>query len=171
MIRKVLNLACQAWFGACMTAGLTISWVGCVVITTILPAGEAQKRCCQCCHYAFRWFMLGSCPWIQVSGPPAEDVVRLLDRDRVCVLMNHTSFGDSIMFVATTPSSIIWRYRTLMKQTLFDWPLLGGVCRMVGHFPVLFQSKDEHSFVVDKPEQAKIMEKVKALTRLMYAQL
>lgn len=64
--------------------------------------------------------MLGSCPWIRVSGPPAEDVVRLLDRDRVCVLMNHTSFGDSIMFVATTPSSIIWRYRTLMKQTLFD---------------------------------------------------
>lgn len=31
---------------------------------------------------------------------------------------------------------------------------------MVGHFPVLFQSKDEHSFTVNKPEQAKIMEKV-----------
>lgn len=31
---------------------------------------------------------------------------------------------------------------------------------MVGHFPVLFQSRDENSFVVDKPEQAKIMEKV-----------
>ncbi|CAN0539883.1 unnamed protein product, partial [Ectocarpus sp. 8 AP-2014] len=31
---------------------------------------------------------------------------------------------------------------------------------MVGHFPVLFRSKDENSFAVDKPEQAKIMEKV-----------
>lgn len=31
---------------------------------------------------------------------------------------------------------------------------------MVGHFPVLFQSKDEHCFTVDKPAQAKIMEKV-----------
>lgn len=31
---------------------------------------------------------------------------------------------------------------------------------MIGHFPVFFQSTDENSFVVDKPEQAKITEKV-----------
>lgn len=37
---------------------------------------------------------------------------------------------------------------------------------MVGHFPVLFQSKDENSFTVDKPEQAKIMERVGAVLRL-----
>ncbi|CAN0505833.1 unnamed protein product [Ectocarpus sp. 12 AP-2014] len=162
MFRQAVKLACHTWFGACLTWGLIIDWAGCVVITTILPDGQAQRRCCQWSHYVFRYFMLSSCPWIRVSRPPVEEVTRLLHRDRVCVLMNHTSFGDSIMFVATTPSNIIWRYRTLMKSTLFDWPFLGGVCRMVGHFPVLFRSKDEDSFAVDKPEQAKIMEKVKA---------
>lgn len=40
-------------------------------------------------------------------------------------------------------------------------PFLGGICQMVGHFPVFFQSQDENSFAVDKSEQAKIMEKVK----------
>lgn len=40
---------------------------------------------------------------------------------------------------------------------------------MVGHFPVLFRSKDENSFAVDKPEQAKIMEKVRAFCLLQYA--
>eukprot|EP00903_Cladosiphon_okamuranus_P009525 g9074.t1 len=160
-IQQALNALCQTWFALCMTVGMIIDWAGCSAITAVLPAGESQKRCCQCCHYAFRWFMLGSCPWIRVSTPPAEDMTRLLDRERVCLLINHTSFLDSILFVATTPSSIIWRYRTLMKAGLFDWPFLGGVCRMVGHFPVLFQSRDEHCFTVDKPEQAKIMEKVK----------
>ena len=119
-IQEALNTLCQTWFAVCLTGGLIIDWAGCSVISAILPAGERQKRCCQYCHFVFRWFMLGSCPWIRVSTPPAEDVTRLLDRDRVCLLMNHTSFGDSILFVGTTPSSIIWRYRTLMKQTLFD---------------------------------------------------
>ena len=103
-----------------MTGGLVIDWAGCSAITALLPAAEAQKRCCQWCHYIFRWFMIRSCPWIRVSPPPAEDVARLLDREKVCLLMNHTSFGDSVLFVGTTPSSIIWRYRTLMKKTLFD---------------------------------------------------
>ncbi|CAN0533612.1 unnamed protein product, partial [Ectocarpus sp. 8 AP-2014] len=120
MFRQAVKLACHTWFGACLTWGLIIDWAGCVVITTILPDGQAQRRCCQWSHYVFRYFMLSSCPWIRVSRPPVEEVTRLLHRDRVCVLMNHTSFGDSIMFVATTPSNIIWRYRTLMKSTLFD---------------------------------------------------
>lgn len=34
--------------------------------------------------------------------------------------MNHTSFFDTVLFVATTPPDIIGRYRTLMKAGLFD---------------------------------------------------
>lgn len=120
VVQEVLNLACQTWFGLCMTGGLIVDWAGCLAITTFLPAGEAQKRCCQLSHFMFKWSMIGSCPWIRVSPPPQEDVSRLMDRDRVCVLMNHTSFGDSVLFVGTTPSRVIWRYRTLMKKTLFD---------------------------------------------------
>lgn len=120
VLQEALNLACQTWFGVCMAGGLVVDWAGCLAITTLLPTREAQKRCCQFCHFMFKWFMIDSCPWIRVSPPPAEGVSRLMDRDRVCLLMNHTSFGDSVMFVGNMPSSVIWRYRTLMKKSLFD---------------------------------------------------
>lgn len=107
-------------FSICMTGGLVIDWAGCSAITALYPAVEAQRRCCQLCHLLFRWFLISSCPWIRVSPPPAEDLNRLLDREKVCLLMNHTSFADSVLFVGTTPSSIIWRYRTLMKAGIFD---------------------------------------------------
>lgn len=121
MIQASVNFACQAWFGLFTLVGLIISWTGCCAILAVsTQLSVAQARCCRLCHYGFRWFLIKACPWIRVSLPPAEDVARLLDRERVCVLLNHTSFFDSILFVGSTPASIIWRYRTLMKNNLFD---------------------------------------------------
>lgn len=68
----------------------------------------------------FLIFLIYSSPWIRVSPPSAEDFDRLLDRERVCLLMNHTSFFDSVIFVGITPPHIIWRYRTLMANKLFN---------------------------------------------------
>eukprot|EP00953_Heterococcus_sp_UTEX-ZZ885_P005495 3429-Heterococcus_DN1.PRE.3 len=64
--------------------------------------------------------------------------------------MNHSSYMDSILFVAACPTSVVWRYRTLMKAGLFDVPLLGAISRAIGHFPVHFISKDENEFRVEK---------------------
>ena len=50
-------------------------------------------------------------------------------------------------------------------------PFLGGVSRMVGHFPVFFKTNDEHSFVVDKTKQAETMIKVNASIVLVCADL
>lgn len=120
MIQEAVNLACQIWFGLCMLVGLALDWAGCMAFTMLLPASEAQSRCCRWCHYMFLIFLIYSSPWIRVSPPSAEDFDRLLDRERVCLLMNHTSFFDSVIFVGITPPHIIWRYRTLMANKLFN---------------------------------------------------
>lgn len=49
-----------------------------------------------------------------------DEILRLMHRNRVFLLMNHTSFFDSVLFVGITPATIIGRYRTLMKHNLFD---------------------------------------------------
>lgn len=71
------------------------------------------------CHYVFKWLMK-TCPWIRISTPPKDDMVRLMDRDKVLLLLNHTSFFDTILLVGTLPPRAIGRYRTLMKHKLLD---------------------------------------------------
>ena len=120
MIQDGVNFACQAWFGLCLTVGMVLNWVGCMTFTALLPVSQAQAMCCKWCHNIFLWFLIKASPWIRVSPPSAEDFDRLLGREGVCLLMNHTSFYDSVLFVGITPPHIIWRYRTLMANYLFD---------------------------------------------------
>lgn len=103
-----------------MLVGLVINWSVCVVITVVArdPA-TAQKWCCYANHYMFRYMLLKACPWIRVSPRPLEDIERLLGREKVCVLMNHTSFFDTVVFVSTIPANVIWRYRALVKHGIF----------------------------------------------------
>lgn len=121
MFRGAINLACHAWFGGWAFVGLVINWTGCVTIYSLCDKIEMQQGlCCKFTHWVFRWFFITPCPWIRVSPPPYEEMVRLMNRERVFLLMNHTSFWDSILFVGIVPPNIIWRYRTLMKVKLFD---------------------------------------------------
>jgi 1-acyl-sn-glycerol-3-phosphate acyltransferase len=87
---------------------------------------------------------------MQIDSPPLSDWESLLGREKVFLAMNHSSYMDSILFVAACPTSVVWRYRTLMKAELFDVPLLGAISRAIGHFPVHFVSKDENEFRVEK---------------------
>jgi 1-acyl-sn-glycerol-3-phosphate acyltransferase len=87
---------------------------------------------------------------MKVESPPLSDWQSLLGREKVFLAMNHSSYMDSILFVAACPTSVVWRYRTLMKAGLFDVPLLGAISRAIGHFPVHFISKDENEFRVEK---------------------
>ncbi|CAN0349183.1 unnamed protein product, partial [Laminaria digitata] len=109
MIQEAVNLACQTWFGLCLTVVLILDWAGCMAFTMVLPASEAQSMCCKWSHYIM-WFLIKTSPWIRVSPPSPENFDRLMDRKGVCMLMNHTSFYDSVLFVGITPPHIIWRY-------------------------------------------------------------
>ena len=100
-------------------AGVVINWSVCLAISALVrDTATAQKWCYFVNHYLFH-MLLKACPWIRVSPPPAEDMKRLMGRGKVCLLMNHTSFFDTVLFVGTIPASIIWRYKALMKSGMF----------------------------------------------------
>ncbi|CAM9802659.1 unnamed protein product, partial [Discosporangium mesarthrocarpum] len=164
MLNPVIRSFCRAWFSVLILVCFTFCWTGCALIT-VVPGGRRTKeeRAIVLCHYMFRYLLLGPIPWIRVDLPDEEEVIRLLDREKVFLLLNHSSFLDSIAFVAFFPPRVLRRYRTLMKASLFKVPLLGFVSRVVGHFPVYFRSTKDEVFTVEKGKQAEVMKKVEAL--------
>ncbi|KAG5187771.1 acyltransferase-like protein, copy 2 [Tribonema minus] len=160
----VLHTVCKFWFGTCTLVCFILTWAGCMVLRYIVPGTLQQKeaRVCTLCHYTFRYMIMLPCPWIRLKVPPAEEWRRILGRDRVFVALNHTSFMDSVLFVACVPGDVLYRYRTLMKKELLELPLLGGISACAGHFPVHFLTPREEEFSVDKMIMAGVMELVRA---------
>lgn len=54
------------------------------------------------------------------------------------------------------PAWALWNLRTFMDSGLFKLPLLGTVCRSIGHFPVYFKSAEDGKFSVDKEKNAAV---------------
>ncbi|KAK7202097.1 acyltransferase-like protein, copy 1 [Novymonas esmeraldas] len=75
---------------------------------------------------------------------------------------NHTSFWDVYAFVCLSPFSHLLNTRTMMKASLRNIPIFGGVFDRVGHFPVYFASDAEGNFEVDKERQAAVQVHVDA---------
>ena len=151
-MKKLIREPCRVWFTVCLFVSLSTSWVLCMFFRYVVPGTVIQKqgRACAVCKYCFKYLVLLPCPWIQIQAPSQDEWSRLLDRTNVFVALNHTSFLDSIIFAALCPPNVIKRYRTLMKASLFKLPLLGGVCEIVGHFPVAFVTEHEDEFQFDK---------------------
>ncbi|CAM9135120.1 unnamed protein product [Choristocarpus tenellus] len=159
VFRNLFRRACQCWFALWLVVCMFWCYVGCYVGYHLLPGSTPTKqmRACYVCHYTFKYLLLFPVPWIQVSTPPEEEILRLLDRQRVFLLMNHTSYLDSIIFVGHFPPKVLRRYRTLMKASLFQLPLLGFISQCVGHFPVYFLTPRPEEFGVDKVKQTEVM--------------
>lgn len=164
LVTFVPSIVFQAYFGACLVACLSVCRIGCLITQYILPGSIERKQewACMICHYGFRYMILWPCPWIRVDAPPREEWIRMLGKEKVFVAMNHTSFMDSVMFVALCPADVIWRYRTLMKAELFNIPLLCGVSKAIGHFPVHFLSSRDDEFQVERAKMAPVMTDVRA---------
>eukprot|EP01134_Creolimax_fragrantissima_P005706 CFRG5706T1 len=97
------------------------------------------------------------CPWITIDYQPI-DWDAFASQEKVCILLNHTSFLDTAVFVSMMPPHILHKYKTLMMSTLFNIPLLGAISGWVGHYPVHFIYSN--SEVVDKELQRPVMEAV-----------
>lgn len=66
------------------------------------------------------------------------------------ILGNHACFFDTLLSAQVFPTSVLWRCRTYMDNALFKLPILGTICRSIGHFPVYFKSTEDGVFKVDK---------------------
>lgn len=78
---------------------------------------------------------------------------------------NHTSFWDVFAFLCLAPMRHLIHTRTLMKASLREIPIFGGIFDRVGNFPVYFKSDEEGRFEVDKERQAAVQSGVDAHLR------
>jgi 1-acyl-sn-glycerol-3-phosphate acyltransferase len=69
---------------------------------------------------------------------------------------NHTSFWDVYAFLCLAPMRHLVHTRTLMKASLRQIPIFGGIFDRVGNFPVYFKSDEDGNFQVDKEKQAAV---------------
>ncbi|CAM9501676.1 unnamed protein product, partial [Phaeothamnion confervicola] len=159
--QRIVETACQAWFALCILVCMSTCWLFCNVSHLWGSEADRRRRSSAVCHACFRWLLLKPCPWVRIRGPTPQQWEALLDHPKVLLVMNHTSFIDSIVFVASCPPAVLKRYRTLMKASLFRLPLLGGISRCVGHFPVYFVTEQKDEFRVDKAAQAEVSGRVR----------
>lgn len=163
-------------------AGFIITSMVCAAaqmkIVTILPLSKGTREgiCLMIIQAAWRVASFFT-PWIQLAAAPdfeaqcadlasamaAVDARAAASEDTwkpLLILGNHTSFFDTLLFVQTAPSSVLWRVRTYMAAHLYKLPILSTIARSVGHFPVHFQSSEDGSFKVDAERMEKVEEQV-----------
>lgn len=82
------------------------------------------------------------------------------DRQPAFVLINHTSFFDTIWSLTNIPMKPAWHLRSYVSSHLFGVPVLAQICKAVGHFPIFFKSQKNGDFGVDKEKMIKVQARV-----------
>ncbi|GET85711.1 acyltransferase-like protein, copy 2 [Leishmania tarentolae] len=168
--RLVPKWVMQKWFVLSSTALVMPSSVLIYLIDPLrylgVPRRWVQSMCVVIIGYAFKavWWVN---PQIRMHvrfdanehGKPAcwDDIART----GTAFALNHTSFWDAFEMVGITPMSHLLQMRTLMKSTLRNIPIFGGVFDRVGHFPVYFKSDAGDNFHVDKEKQAVVSQQMR----------
>lgn len=126
----------------------------------LLTRAQSGDVCSVACRVVFRSAFVAN-PQLTIHIDDSE--VRWADvPPRTCMLINHTSFLDALVFTAHSPFSFIMTSRTLMKASLRKLPIFGGVFDRVGHFPVHFKSEEGGAFSVDKDRQMAVAARVQS---------
>jgi 1-acyl-sn-glycerol-3-phosphate acyltransferase len=154
----------QAAYAGLLLTGLIWSAIFCKLVH-LLPLDKKTREgiSLMLLQVGWRSSVLFS-PWIRTKELHENDwseIMKLQEKAAaekknrpLFVLGNHTSFFDTIFSVTKFPSAALWRLRTYMKSDLFNFPILGTVCRCVGHFAVHFASSEDGSFKVDTEKMA-----------------
>lgn len=175
----MLGTLCNAAF--CVIFGLHTTWAFCCMkLMSLLPIAKKTHEDWSLVVLRASWsiaFML--CPWIRLVRDPAgwdefdalQKKVKAADKEveagkgkhkPVFTLGNHTSFLDVPLCVTNLPTFFFYRCRTYMADHLYNLPVLGYICKAVGHFPVHFTSDEEGVFKADQEKQKHVEAKVDA---------
>lgn len=90
-----------------------------------------------------------------VTLPGSMDGIGSMPRPNV-VLMNHTSFFDTVLFQWTIRPSYMMHMKTFYKASLANVPLVGRIITSSEMLPVYFLSEDNQEFRVDRVKQEKV---------------
>eukprot|EP00796_Vickermania_ingenoplastis_P009130 gene9130-6417_t len=80
--------------------------------------------------------------------------------ERLAILVNHTSFWDTLAYTCICPIPLLLRTRSLLKAGLIKLPIVGYAFGNTGHFPVYFKSDEEGNFHVDAEKQAPVTKRM-----------
>jgi 1-acyl-sn-glycerol-3-phosphate acyltransferase len=156
---------------------------GLMKLVYLLPLSKGNKEavCLTLVQFAW-WGSLVLSPWLRyvrhpssdnwadimsgtdtkvVREKPASDGSAKTEVDRPLFLLgNHTSFFDTLFVCSMIPNVMVRKVRTYMKNDLFNLPLLGTICRSVGHFPVYFAAAEDGKFTLDATKMVSVEENV-----------
>jgi len=146
---------CQAWFAFLLLVLGSTCYLICSIIH-LLPIQRQKKMAssARMAHVFFKlWLVLT--PWIRFNWSKKMDWTKAFsEKGNTFILLNHSSFLDGFFATALLPFNRIGTVRTMIKAALLNIPLVGGICRACGHFPVYFTSESEGVFKVNPEKQA-----------------
>lgn len=104
------------------------------------------------------------CFWVCITVESSSEMVEALKETRASggafvLIMNHTSFLDTIMAVALFPICHVGSVRMMVSQHLKKMPFLGTIVTAMQHFSVPFKSDVDGVFEVDKEAMGPVLEK------------
>eukprot|EP00929_Paragymnodinium_shiwhaense_P048991 TRINITY_DN24731_c0_g1_i1.p1 TRINITY_DN24731_c0_g1~~TRINITY_DN24731_c0_g1_i1.p1 ORF type:complete len:318 (+),score=78.30 TRINITY_DN24731_c0_g1_i1:70-1023(+) len=112
---------------------------------------------------------LGMSFWIGIHIEDPDKIAEAMGKSgrSSCVLVNHTSFMDTILALCIVPLKHAVRMKMMAAEYVFKMPVIGVLCGSMGHLPVAFKAKsavgnqsaeDENNMSVDQ-EQIAVQQK------------
>lgn len=148
---KALNKLAGYWFGLVTAFSLLGAFLVVKAASFVMPRRALESTSCRAAKVAFATTMLLN-PQINVRGNLDWNKLP----NKAMLLLNHTSWFDSVIFTAVVPFLTIAHFRTLLKSSLLNLPLGGAIFKNAGHFPVYFMKDEDGSWAVDKEKQAPV---------------
>jgi len=160
--RPFYHKLCQAWFGFLLLLFGSTCFLICSIVH-LLPISHKKKigTSAKIAHVFFKlWLMLT--PWIRFNWSKKFDWDKAFTgKGNTFILLNHSSFLDGFLATALLPFNRIGTIRTMIKAQLLNIPVIGGICRKCGHFPVWFTSAADGVFKVDSEKQVHVEKETK----------
>ena len=162
LVARLLRLCFIIIFGL-MSSVAAMACAGLLLLpASVLSTEHRKSAAALVIQFFWRAAMLLS-PWIRVcKADGAENRVLVPDESRpTIVLVNHTSFLDTVFAVTLLPCGTVHRARTYLASYLLKVPLLSTMIRATGHYPVFFKRSEDGDFSVDKERMKDVTREVR----------
>lgn len=152
----LVEKACTAAFGLALVLGTLPAWfvafIGGFIVERLSDEQKAiampwfNRICIGVCAMGWR-VTLTVCFWVGIKIEDPDDCAYGMGktgRPSIC-LANHTSFMDTIVVLAALPLRQSVKVKMMVAEYVFSLPVIGNICRCMGHLPVIFKAKGQAS--------------------------
>eukprot|EP00438_Fugacium_kawagutii_P012959 Skav229729 [mRNA] locus=scaffold1287:41719:42624:+ [translate_table: standard] len=146
--------AAQCVFGVLLAGSVILAWLFCIVARLLRQCFSAERQAelnksvsgILIAMLVLMWrLVLFFCAWIRIDIEYADGPFLGASGKPAVLLMNHTSFMDSVLAVSMAPLKRSSDVRVLVANGIFKIPLLGTVMREMGLPEVPFKVTAEGS--------------------------